>query len=93
MLIVGLAPSGAGWNVALLRPTARARPDDRIAADSAAAEVVHLEVAGGFVEPEVVEEVVREVQREEERRLGAAGGLEREVERPLRAVEHARLRF
>ena len=67
--------------------------DNRIAAEPAASEVVHLEVAGGFVEAEVVEEIVREVEREEERRLGAAGGLQRKIERPLCAVEHARLRF
>ena len=93
MLITGLVPSGARRNVALFRPAARATPGNRIAAEAAAPEVADLEVAGGFVEAEVVEEVVREVQREEERRLGRRRGVEREVEQPARAVEGAERAF
>ncbi len=55
---------------------------EAVAACSAASEVVLLEVAGGLVEPEVVEEVVQEVHREEEMRLGGPRRPERKIEQP-----------
>ena len=64
-------PSGFGSNVELFLPAVDARPRrPGVALEPAAAEVAVLEVAGGFVETEVVEEVVQEVRQEEELRLG-----------------------
>ena len=91
MLICRTRAIGCGLKRGVVAADRTREADNRIAAEPAASEVVHLEVAGGFVEAEVVEEIVREVEREEERRLGAPGGLQRKIERPLCAVEHARL--
>ena len=66
---------------------------NRIAAEATAPEVVDLEVAGGLVETEVVEEVVREVQREEQCRFGRARRIEGEVEHPARSIECAERAF
>ena len=63
-----------GVHVVGVVPADRARVAlDGISTAPAAVEVVDLEIAGGLVEPEVVEEVVREVQREEECGFGGVG--------------------
>ena len=60
-----------------------------VAPQSAAAEVVLLEIRGGFVEPKIVEEVVDEIGQEKELSFGEVSGVEGEIEVPHAAHQSA----
>ena len=61
--MIGLLALGRRLEGRVVAAVGASDREEAVAADAAAAEVIRLEVAGGLVEAEVVEEVVEEVRR------------------------------